>query len=296
MVSSAVAYILVSHVHPSRRSLARSVSIVAVVLIAITRQYVGAHFLGQVTLGAAIGTTVGWCIIQSRLSQRMTMRLQTLWQHAVKARDPSLYWRTTSLYALAASATVILLPVIEFFILSAWSDPLHSLKLAREGCEAIRSASAGLATPESAAAQAEFQLDRGPFMGVTRDAGVALGAIIAWAVVIAWDVDTASLAAMAGSTHAEPDGPPVVITHELSRARILLRAVLGLATASLLRWAVVVLFAYPPLVWFKPLMPSLFVYAANYVAFAATVAHYLLLAPALFREAEKRLGLATEKR
>lgn len=277
--------------------------------------YVGAHFIGQVLLGAVFGIGTGFIIVKGQIGNRLTMEIEKIKVYC--GNNMSSYWRSMAMYSLLFSGGLILIAVVEFGLLSLFMDPLISIKLAREGCEATKS----LPADPSASANdenARFQLERGPFMGVMRDAGVAFGLGLAWALVqlstsappsafiaklnpftigasvpdsIRSSSPTSSSTATLMEYGVAPNRPTNSTELSYSQLMVILlfRAVIGLVSASMFTSLLVWLFTLPPFVWFSPIFPALFIYGKNYFIFAGVAFFYIALAPIIMRTIEEKV-------
>jgi len=187
MVSTCVLRVVLARVPRRWKAASVLASSVFLILLGLTRMYVGAHFPEQVLCGAVCGLMLGHFILRGQLEAKLTKHWQLLQRHASSANAFLLH---AVLLGAAGSLTILFVAVVEFALLSLFTDPLHSLQLAREGCEATRAAlmaaaadATDSAAADAAAEQAHFQLERGPFMGVMRDAGVCLGGAVALALL-----------------------------------------------------------------------------------------------------------------
>jgi len=312
MVSSCVTMLLLARVPPQRKSPAVALAGVFLFLLALSRMYVGAHFPEQVIAGAVCGLSLGYTIIHWRLEARILAHLSSMQK---KASSPRAFVLHACALGAAAAVCILAIAVAEFAILSAFTDPLRSLQLARDGCEATRVAAAAVlrAAPEDSEAaaaaveeQARFQRDRAPFMGICRDAGVALGAALALALVQLDELQPSAASpspartppgaddAQADAAESVPlhsrrrSGRATALSSAVSALPVLLRGAFGLLEAFLFQAALLWwLDSSVAAVWSQA-APQMSVYIKNFILFGCIALNYLAFVPAMW----KRIALA----
>ena len=109
--------------------------------VAVSRMYLGSHFLGQVILGAVCGVTTGFVVTHLNLEFRFSRHIHQRSQKSLgnwTDQSQSLLKRCfcCQLYELqllntviSAGSFVLLVPWVEFCLLSFFCDPMHSLVL-----------------------------------------------------------------------------------------------------------------------------------------------------------------------
>lgn len=311
MVSSCVVFLLLARVPARRRAAAVAIAAVFLFLLALSRMYVGAHFPGQVTAGAACGLSLGFVIHHWRLESQLSLHFAELQR---KASSPRAFLLHACALGAAASAVILGIAVVEFAVLSLFIDPLISLQLAHDGCEATRVAAAAAlrAGPADAAAaaaaveeQARFQRDRGPFMGICRDAGVALGGALALALMQLYalagtppsppratqrlggsiDADEAETVLLQSNGHrgastSKSTAAPAASTSWLA---VVLRGVFGLLEAYVFQLLLLWLLDSSVAAALSVPFPQGAVYAKNFLLFGGIALNYLAIVPALWK-------------
>eukprot|EP00301_Raphidiophrys_heterophryoidea_P000723 c10363_g1_i1.p1 GENE.c10363_g1_i1~~c10363_g1_i1.p1 ORF type:complete len:260 (-),score=44.58 c10363_g1_i1:26-805(-) len=119
---------------------------VYLVLIAVSRVHVAAHYPDQVVSGSVFGFFVAHCVHDTWPSlQRLIASLP-------------LIRRLQGVFVVGVSAFLFVLA--QYYLLSLWFDPLHSVQLATNACRITGG----------------IHLTTGPLIGVMRDIGVVIGA------------------------------------------------------------------------------------------------------------------------
>lgn len=299
MSAACVLYLLVMHTPHRYRRRSAIAATITVILISLSRLYVGAHFPLQVIFGAICGIGIGVAVRRTAISKRIIEAIQEARRGAVAlavrtgASADRLFLRRVAFVAFAISIAMVVCAVAEFLLLSLWTDPLHSLVLAREGCDtpastpATTTASASTAASAVAAEataeaqeQAAFQHSRGPFMAVLRDAGVAFGAGIGWAA--------AEISGVKSGAAAAPviDAPINEVSNGKSKrqvAMMLTYCIIGSLLLFSLQLLLPLLWSISPLTIVGASMPTLFSYFTNYCDFAALTVAFLWLIPFLLQ-------------
>lgn len=304
MVSSCVSVILLTRVPARWKRACSATAGIFLILLAASRLYVGSHFPGQVIAGAMCGLTLGAMIVQCQLQSQLQSKIALLQR---RSGSRSSFILSMCVLGAAASFVLVMVAVVEFLVLSLFTDPLHSLRLAAEGCEATKAAALA-SSAEELEAQRQFQVSRGPFMGVMRDAGVAAGAALALALLHVFAVDGPATTSGYGTTTSSSEEAvplagagsqgrisPGTSRHAylLSQPRLplsalCLRAFLGLGESYLVQEALALLFhSSGPLQSLAQASPSFFVYAQNWLTFAAITVNYLIIVPILFQLVER---------
>jgi membrane-associated phospholipid phosphatase len=313
MVTTSVATVLLARL-PDRfgrwKTVATVCTCVFLFLLGLTRMYVGAHFPGQVIAGAVCGLLLGRLIVRGQLEAKLSAHWYAMQRRA--ASSASFLWRAAGLGA-GGSLAILVVAIAEFLLLSLFVDPLHSLVLAREGCEATRAAAMALAADaanpqaqQAAAEQAQQHLERGPFMGVSRDAGACFGGAVALALLQIYALDDSpsppsprsSHALMADALESVPLQHAAVnrlaASAKLSASasagvqtfswrEVLLRGCFGLLEASLFRWLLLRLVASPLVAALGTPFPALLaVYGQAFFVFAALTLNFLFGVPFLW--------------
>jgi membrane-associated phospholipid phosphatase len=326
MVTTSVATVLLARL-PSRfgrwKTAAMVCTCVFLFLLGLTRMYVGAHFPGQVIAGAVCGLLLGRLIVRGQLEVKLSAHWHAMQRRA--ASSASFLWRAAGLGA-TGSLAILVVAIAEFLLLSLFMDPLHSLVLAREGCEATRAAAMALAADagnpqaqQAAAEQAQQHLERGPFMGVSRDAGACFGGAMALALLQIYALDESPPPPSPRSSHAFLSdalesvplqhaagnrlAPSAKLSasataagvHSFSWREVLLRGCFGLLEASLFRWLLLRLVASPVVAALGTPFPVLAVYGQAFFVFAALTLNFLFGVPFLWSIIANRVHVSTTR-
>jgi len=328
MVSTAVSFLLIARISPRWRRTARSIAFIFLFLVGLSRMYVGAHFLGQVIAGTMIGAIEAFILIRYRVAEQFTRALEKQ-LHRARQHSTSFLLRI-SIFALLFAGALIFAAVIVFLLLSLASDPLASMQLAREGCEATKHLAAAALSPSDSTSsspsshaqlQAQWQLERGPFMGMIRDAGAAMGGIIGWACVVRYSTNNKTNRQHndeeereeSGVNDHETDemipvtnGRPPSVAHSLTRcipsssARsvtyLIIRAASAIFLTALLRVLASIFFRLPPFPTLSASFPLSFVYTKNFIVFAWLAFGYLVLMPITLQWAERAIARIRHRR
>ena len=196
MVSAAVAYTLLKHLerHPAlKRDTKRRITffcIIAVCLIAWSRIHIGAHFPGQVLLGALCG----WAIAAVSCKYNLLAKLENgVARRLVKQMSFKHMYRSLSIGALLSSCLIVV-AAIELVLLRALNiDPLLSVQHAQQGCGNFKVAAQYYMIPthvqevmfgstELSSSAEQFIHSSHPLLAIIRDAAI-LTAILAFLFV-----------------------------------------------------------------------------------------------------------------